>query len=137
VQVAATATTITYDIADSSDQPIAFDTQHALHREGYRIWYEDTGATQRFINCGGTTGCSFISMNEQWVGDLDECAALCANFAFTNFTSSTCYKLVSIPSDRNCHLFLWDANTTASSLGSVVLSDCALRIRAVCESWYG
>jgi hypothetical protein len=96
---------------------------------GYKIYYP--GNRSKY-NCDGVTDCNSTIMNIGWVGDLHDCAALCANFAFTNFTSSTCYRALVYPGNDNCKLFLWNAKTAPSTSGAVVLSYCALHIQSVC-----
>ena len=77
------------------------------------IWYADNGA---FTKCDGVTDCNFKTIDSGWIGSVDDCAALCANFAFTDFTSSTCYKALVFTTalESNCNLYLWDVVTEPS-----------------------
>jgi hypothetical protein len=97
-------------------------------RTGY--WIYQPGS--QFPECDSVTNCDVWQMNCGWVGDHYDCASLCANFVFTNFTSSTCYKALHYPDHKNCLLFLWDALTGPSKAGGVVLSDCAFHVQSVC-----
>jgi hypothetical protein len=56
--------------------------------------------------CDVVTTCTSVTMDRKWVGDVQDCAALCANFAFTNFTSSTCHKAVLYPGPTIIALYI-------------------------------
>jgi hypothetical protein len=84
-----------------------------------------------YQKCDTVTDCDFRFMNDDYVGDHIDCASLCANFAFTNFTSSTCFKAVHYPLQKSCVLFLWEALTESIASSGVVLSDCAFHVQSV------
>jgi hypothetical protein len=89
---------------------------------GYQVFFLGT----RLRSCNGDTDCDYRVMDGHWIGDKYDCASLCANFAFTNFTSRTCHKAAVNPGNDSCILFLWDAVTFSNtSSDTVVLSDCA------------
>ena len=100
----------------------------------YLIWYPN-GTSSTHSDYDGFTSASYEVM--QWVpiSGEDDCAALCANFAFTNFSSPTCYKAVFFGVLYSCHLFLWDVVTKAAPdyWKMVVLSDCASSHLSVCR----